>query len=706
MTEIDEEYTRQRAVAYLRVASPDAKEQRRSVKRQRAACRQAAERLGVVLSREYLDLGASGNKWQREGLQRLLTDVAGGGIGYVVVSDRARLARNHTDERRIQQTLQQAGASLSFADAAAPLATADPSDTNAAGTAVIYLRVSTKEQAKKGGELEGYSIPAQREACRRKASSLQAVVVDEFADRGESAKSADRPELQRLLQFVQTQPVNYVIVHKLDRLARNRVDDVAIHLALQQAGVKLVSVSENIDESPSGLLLHGIMSSIAEFYSRNLATEAIKGSVQKAKKGGTPGRVPLGYRNVRRIIDGEEVRTVELDEERAPLMAWAFEAYATGDWTILRLLAELTRRGLTTAPGPKTPSKPLSDSQLHALLRHPYYRGLVRYRGVLYPGKHPRLVSPETWQRVQEVLSAKYLVGEKQREHPHYLKGSIHCGTCGSRLIVNHAKGRGGIYPYFVCIGRQKDKHSCSQRALRIELVEEAVVEHYATVQLPEDELVAVRACLEGELTALRLNAQREQAAQERRRQKLEAERQALLDAHLAEAVPLDLLKRKQDAIAASLESIESCLAAIAADFQRAETNLKRAMARLGDCETAYREASETMRRQFNLAFFEKLLIDEDYTVRAELAPPFDVILGDELRSHAARGKAPQEPKKPVRHAAQAGAQNQERPREVLVGAGSPTTPYEVVGWSQINMVGDTGLEPVTSALSRRRSPS
>jgi site-specific DNA recombinase len=165
-------------------------------------------------------------------------------------------------------------------------------------SAVIYLRVSTKEQAERGGEAEGFSIPAQREACRRKAASLGAVVVEEFADRGESAKTADRPELQRLLEFVTEQPVKYVIVHKVDRLARNRADDVAINLAIQQAGAELVSVSENIDQTPSGLLLHGIMSSIAEFYSRNLATEIIKGSTQKAKNGGTPGRVPLGYRNV------------------------------------------------------------------------------------------------------------------------------------------------------------------------------------------------------------------------------------------------------------------------------------------------------------------------------------------------------------------------------------------------------------------------
>src|ERR1039457_6195963 len=100
------------------------------------------------------------------------------------------------------------------------LATTDEPD-RAQSQAVIYLRVSTKEQAEMGGEAEGYSIPAQREACLRKAAALGSIVADEFVDRGESAKSADRPELQRLLKFVNEQPVRFVIVHKVDRLARN-----------------------------------------------------------------------------------------------------------------------------------------------------------------------------------------------------------------------------------------------------------------------------------------------------------------------------------------------------------------------------------------------------------------------------------------------------------------------------------------------------
>jgi site-specific DNA recombinase len=579
--------------------------------------------------------------------------------------------------------------------------------------AVIYLRVSTKEQAEKGGEAEGFSIPAQREGCKRKAASLDAVIAEQFVERGESAKTADRPELQRMLAYIAENPVKYVIVHKVDRLARSRADDVAINLAIRQAGAELVSVSENIDQTPSGLLLHGIMSSIAEFYSRNLATEVIKGSTQKAKNGGTPGRVPLGYRNVRRMESGREVRTVDVDPERGPLMAWAFEAYATGEWTILTLLGELTRRGLTTAPGPRTPSKPLSDSQLHGLLRHPYYKGMVRYRGALYPGKHEPLVTPEVWQKVQDMLSAKYLVGEKQRRYPHYLKGSIYCGTCGSRLIVNYAKGRGGTYPYFVCIGRQKDKHSCSQRALRIGLVEDAVSVHYTTVRLDESELVALRAFLEEELSNLRLDAEHERAAHERRKRKLGDERQALLDAHLAEAVPLDLLKSKQDHIAAELSAVEARLTEIAADFQKAETNMHQALDFAGDCAAAYHAAPATVRRQFNLAFFERLLIDEDYTVRSELAPPFDTLLGGKLRQAAETSAGKELTAALDRTVRQRDAlpkvANEQRPQgreAILVGADSSATPYEVAGWSQNNMVGDTGLEPVTSALSRRRSPN
>ena len=582
--------------------------------------------------------------------------------------------------------------------------------------AVIYLRVSSKEQAEKGGEAEGFSLPAQREGCKRKAESLSAAVVEEFVERGESAKTADRPELQRMLAFIAEHPVKYVIVHKVDRLARNRADDVAISLAIQQAGAELVSVSENIDETPSGVLMHGIMSSIAEFYSRNLANEVIKGTVQKAKNGGTPGRAPTGYLNGRRMIEGREARTIEVDPLRGPLVSWAFDAYRTGEWTIRRLLAELTARGLTTAPTSRGPGKPLSVSHLHKLLRHPYYMGLVRYRGVLYPGKHEPLTTPETWHEVQRLLSAKHLTGEKDREHPHYLKGTIYCGQCGARLLVCHAKGRGGTYPYFICSGRQRDKTSCKQRAIRIEQAEAAVASYYASVQLAEAEVAQLRAFLAEELSKLRADAGRERTAQERRLRKLEGERKKLLEAHYADAVPLDLLKSEQDRLTREVANAEGRLAEIVGDFQKAEANLQRAVTRVGDCAAAYGEAADRMRRQFNLAFFKRLLLDDEGMVSGELAEPFELLLGEELR-RAAVAQASDELREAVdealRRRASEGllAPNDECPQglEALVGAAATSTLPERGGFSPKMMVRMRGLEPPPgfpdTDLNRARLP-
>ncbi|MGH3631369.1 MAG: recombinase family protein, partial [Sciscionella sp.] len=200
--------------------------------------------------------------------------------------------------------------------------------------AFIYLRVSTKEQARTGGGTEGYSIPAQREACRAKAEQLGAVIHEEYLDAGESARSAQRDDLQRMLRDVKHDRPDYVIVHKIDRLARNREDDIAINLMLKKYDVRLVSCTENIDDTPSGRLLYGLMAEIAQFYSGNLALEVMKGLLRKAEEGGTPFRAPLGYLNAHETINGVIAATITLDPERVELVRWCLEQYATGDWTV------------------------------------------------------------------------------------------------------------------------------------------------------------------------------------------------------------------------------------------------------------------------------------------------------------------------------------------------------------------------------------
>ncbi|WP_199040089.1 recombinase family protein [Glycomyces salinus] len=235
---------------------------------------------------------------------------------------------------------------------------------------VIYLRVSTEEQARVGGELEGYSIPAQREACLIKVRQLGGILVEEYVDAGESAKSANRPELQKMLRELKSRKIDYVVVHKIDRLARNRADDVEINAAIARAGAKLISVSEPVDETPAGRLLYNMMADVAQYHSDNLAVEVLKGMTTKAKAGGTPYRAPIGYLNHRELKDGADIRTVIIDPERASLVKWAFEQYALGDWAIRQLVDALNARGLQTRATRKWTAKPMSINGVHKMLRN------------------------------------------------------------------------------------------------------------------------------------------------------------------------------------------------------------------------------------------------------------------------------------------------------------------------------------------------
>jgi site-specific DNA recombinase len=504
--------------------------------------------------------------------------------------------------------------------------------------AVSYLRVSTREQAERGGTEEGFSIPAQREANQRKADELEARVVREFVDAGESARSADRSGLQDMLAFIAATRVEFCIVHKLDRLARNRADDVRIHEALLAAGVTLVSATESIDQTPSGMLVHGIMSSIAEFYSRNLATEVTKGLTQKLAQGGTPMRAPVGYLNVRRTDEhGREVRTVEVDPERAPLIRWAFETYARGETSVTGLLRELTARGLTTVPSPKRPSKPLGKNTLYKLLTNPYYAGVIRYKGALHPGAHKPLVEPALFDQVQSLLKARNARMTRHVTHAHHLKGLLHCGSCGSRMLLDFATNpRGTTYAYFVCSGRATKKTSCTRRAVPVQVAEQLVEDSYASITISEDDYRHLAAEVDAAFDKRSVGRDQEFADLTANRARLEAESDKLLGAHFADAIDLPTLKRHQDRIRTGLADIEQRLAQQDEQHTGGRAFLHDSLRLLTDAHRAYARSDDGSRRLANQAFYTRLEITEDEQLRPRLAEPFATIVREATRGKEA----------------------------------------------------------------------
>ncbi len=549
--------------------------------------------------------------------------------------------------------------------------------------AAVYVRVSSSGQMGRDGDDDGYSIPAQVQGCERKATELGTHPARVYIERAESARSDARPVLQQMLAELPALGVKYLIVHKIDRFARNRLDDALLYERLMAMGITLVSATENVDATPSGRLMHGMLATFAEYYSNNLATEVLKGLTQKAKQGGTPNRAPIGYLNVRRMVEGQEVRTVAVDPERAPFVRLAFDLYATGQWSIGALTQRLNDLGMRTRPTPKHPPKEVATSLIQAMLHNRYYIREVRWNDQVYEGRHEQLIDTETFEKVGALLTAHNQSGEHRMKQHHYLKGTLRCAHCGERMIFGLSRGRNGTqYPYFFCISRAK-RTGCVNRAnIRAELLEEAVEHEYAAIErsVRSQDVQATKAAIQSHFAKLRGEAESAQSTQKRRIEALKGQRRELLHLRYQEAIALDLFREEQERLNREIEVAERILAATLSEFTHAEEILTEAMDLSCDVQDAYMRAinDPDVRRMMNQLFLVAVEVEVDGTVHAELAAPFA-----DIRS----GHIAERVKKAV---------------DALVAylnAANPSHLFDGQGSNLTKMVGAAGFEPATSRV-------
>jgi DNA invertase Pin-like site-specific DNA recombinase len=448
--------------------------------------------------------------------------------------------------------------------------------------------------------------------------------VDEYIERAESAKTNQRPELNTMLGRISEQrDVDYVILWKVDRFARNRRDDANMLFEIELAGARLISATENIDQTPAGRLMHGMLATFAEFYSRNLANEVLKGSTEKAKRGGTPNRAPLGYLNIREPLpQGGEVRTIVVDPDRAPIIKWAFETYATGLYSLTDMALLLEARGLRSRGNRRHPAAPLKLNRVHELLSNTYYAGTVTYRGKRYPGRHDRLVSQELFDQVQAVLRAHSHAGERDRKHKHYLKGTIYCGTCGSRLVYSRNKGNGGHYEYFLCPRNQR--RTCTQGYQPVDLVETAIEEHYATVSLSHAECDEVRRTITDDLGERVAIAKQEIDRCQAVLQEVKEQERKLLHMHYEDRISSELFDDEQTQLRQRRQDAEALIARLNVSHEDVAATLDLALEIIGeDLHTLYLRADDAVRRLINQAIFKALYVCDETVSAAELAQPF-----------------------------------------------------------------------------------
>ena len=308
--------------------------------------------------------------------------------------------------------------------------------------AVIYVRVSTKEQT------ENLSLPTQIRACEDYCRREGYEVVERFTEQGESAKTTDRTELQKLLNYCRTHKgkVHFVVVYNITRFAREKYDHFALRALLKSLGISLRSATEPIDDTSTGKLMEGVLAAFAQF-DNDVRSDRTRAGMRAALEQGRWTFIPpLGYLNAPKWSG----KSLIPDPDRASLVTRAFEEFATGRFAKEEVLDAVTRLGLRTRKGLK-----LNPQSFGRLLTNRLYAGFIDVPefGISRRGDFDQLVSEDTFYRVQSIVQGRVQVsGPRQRSRPDFpLKGLVRCEECGRSLTASWSKGRNGRYAYYHC---------------------------------------------------------------------------------------------------------------------------------------------------------------------------------------------------------------------------------------------------------------
>ncbi|MFC1961275.1 recombinase family protein [Chloroflexota bacterium] len=363
---------------------------------------------------------------------------------------------------------------------------------------VAYVRVSSEEQ------VGNFSIDAQKRAIRTWVAAQDGVLMNVYVDEGHTGRTSQRPGFQQMRKDARKGKFDALVVHKFDRFARNRTDALAIKSLLRyDYGIKVFSATEPSEDSdgPIGALIEGIMESVADWYSRNLAAETSKGKSERSKQGYHNNRAPFGMKK-----NKKKVLIPHPDE--LPGLQLAFEAYASDKYSDTEVARLLNERGYKSKTG-----RPLSKDTIRDMLQNQTYLGKVKYqkyqrnsdgsRSYAAPiewldGQHEAVIDQEIFDRCKEVRAsrAKHYQATK-RYNAYLLRDLIYCYRYSSDVpegptfrnygkMRPQAQSKDNHYRYYRCRARELG-YDCEQGGVQVETLDEQVVNILMQLKPPEE---------------------------------------------------------------------------------------------------------------------------------------------------------------------------------------------------------------------------
>lgn len=344
----------------------------------------------------------------------------------------------------------------------------------------LYARFSSDNQRSE-------SIDAQIRAMQDYCKQHNFVVVETYIDEAKSATTDRRPAFQQMIKDSSARTFNILLVHKLDRFARNRYDSAVYKRELKKNGVTVYSVLENLDNSPESIMLEAVLEGMSEYYSQNLAREVMKGlretAMQCKHAGGIP---PLGYN-----IDPES-RKLIINDDEAESVRIIFDMYSKG-YGYSAILDKLHEQGKKTKTGNE-----FQKNSLYSILSNPKYQGMYVYNRcsaktsvgtrnthlykedediIFVEGGCPQIVDTEIYEKVQAILTEhKHTGGRANAKENYLLSGKVFCRECGRSMVGNaRYSGRNKLlYVTYRCPSR---KYACSNKEQNRDYLESFIVE-------------------------------------------------------------------------------------------------------------------------------------------------------------------------------------------------------------------------------------
>lgn len=326
--------------------------------------------------------------------------------------------------------------------------THDKKESKKMKKAVIYARYSSERQTEQ-------SIEGQLTVCHKFAKDNGFVVIGEYVDRAMTGTNDHRPAFRQMIEDSSGKEWQYVIVYKGDRFSRNRIESAIHKKTLRDNGVKLVSATENIPDTPEGIILESLLEGMAEYYSAELSQKVKRGMAETRKKGYfTGGRLLIGYE----LVDRKPVPS----PIESQIVLEIHKRYVAGQ-TGRQIESEFAEEGVTDKHG-----NPITAKTIYRILRQQSYTTSDVY---------PAIVPADIKDKVNAIIEDNKRSPARRKSYSDYLlSGKLICGECGGYMTGEAGTSRTGeVHHYYKCFEKKRHTRDCTMPSIRKDKIENEV---------------------------------------------------------------------------------------------------------------------------------------------------------------------------------------------------------------------------------------